>query len=88
MLAFRHPLQLTKSPFNLTCFFLLRSHCIPFQIGQAIINTVGNKRTYDEDGAAIRSSAIEAGIPLFTALDTADAMVRVLESRSFTTEAI
>ena len=55
---------------------------------QAIINTVGNKRTYDEDGAAIRSSAIEAGIPLFTALDTADAMVRVLESRSFTTEAI
>ena len=41
-----------------------------------------------EDGAAIRSSAIEAGIPLFTALDTADAMVRVLESRSFTTEAI
>ena len=54
---------------------------------QAIINTVGNKRTYDED-AAIRSSAIEAGIPLFTALDTADAMVRVLESRSFTTEAI
>ena len=55
---------------------------------QAIINTVGNKRTYDEDGAAIRSSAIEAGIPLFTALDTADAMVRVLESRSFTTEVI
>ena len=55
---------------------------------QAIVNTVGNKRTYDEDGAAIRSSAIEAGIPLFTALDTADAMVRVLESRSFTTEAI
>ena len=55
---------------------------------QAIINTVGNKRTHDEDGATIRSSAIEAGIPLFTALDTADAMVRVLESRSFTTEAI
>ncbi|MGT2929831.1 carbamoyl-phosphate synthase large subunit [Streptococcus dentasini] len=55
---------------------------------QAIINTVGTKRTADEDGQAIRSAAIEAGVPLFTALDTADAMVRVLESRSFTTNAI
>lgn len=55
---------------------------------QAIINTVGNKRTFDEDGAAIRSSAIEHGVPLFTALDTADAMVKVLESRGFITQAI
>ncbi|EHI74399.1 carbamoyl-phosphate synthase large subunit [Streptococcus criceti] len=55
---------------------------------QAIINTVGTKRTADKDGQTIRSSAIEAGVPLFTALDTADAMVRVLESRSFTTQAI
>lgn len=55
---------------------------------QAIVNTVGTKRTADEDGQTIRSSAIEAGIPLFTALDTADAMVRVLESRSFTTNPI
>ncbi|WP_049476373.1 carbamoyl-phosphate synthase large subunit [Streptococcus constellatus] len=55
---------------------------------QAIINTVGNKRTFDEDGAAIRHSAIEHGIPLFTALDTANAMLQVLESRSFMTEAI
>jgi len=55
---------------------------------QAIINTVGTKRTFDEDGATIRSSAIEHGVPLFTALDTADAMVRVLESRSFLTQSI
>ena len=55
---------------------------------QAIINTVGTKRSCDEDGAAIRSSAIEHGVPLFTALDTADAMIRVLESLSFTTQAI
>lgn len=55
---------------------------------QAIINTVGTKRTYDKVGTAIRSSAIEQGVPLFTALDTADAMLRVLESRSFTTQAI
>lgn len=44
---------------------------------QAIINTVGTKRTFDEDGQIIRSSAIEHGIPLFTALDTANAMLSV-----------
>lgn len=55
---------------------------------QAIINTVGTKRTADEHGQAIRHSAIEHGIPLFTALDTANAMLQVLESRSFMTEAI
>lgn len=55
---------------------------------QAIINTVGTKRTADEDGEQIRRSAIENGVPLFTALDTADAMLKVLESRSFVTEAI
>lgn len=55
---------------------------------QAIINTVGKKRVADGDGQVIRSSAIEGGIPLFTALDTAEAMVKVLESRSFMTQAI
>lgn len=55
---------------------------------QAIINTVGTKRTADEHGQAIRQSAIEHGVPLFTALDTANAMLKVLESRSFMTEAI
>ncbi|CAM4163129.1 carbamoyl phosphate synthase large subunit [Streptococcus penaeicida] len=55
---------------------------------QAIINTVGKKRVADFDGHIIRSSAVEKGIPLFTALDTADAMLKVLESRSFTTQAI
>ena len=55
---------------------------------QAIINTVGTKRTADKHGQAIRQSAIEHGVPLFTALDTADAILKVLESRSFMTEAI
>lgn len=55
---------------------------------QAIINTVGTKRTADEDGEQIRRSVIEHGVPLFTALDTANAMLKVLESRSFVTEAI
>ena len=43
---------------------------------QAIINTVGTKRTADEDGEQIRRSAIEHGVPLFTALDTANAMLK------------
>ncbi len=55
---------------------------------QAIVNTGGTKRTFDGDGQVIRSSAIEHGVPLITALDTADAMVRVPESRSFLTQAI
>ncbi|HEL0004181.1 TPA: carbamoyl-phosphate synthase large subunit [Streptococcus equi subsp. zooepidemicus] len=55
---------------------------------QAIINTVGTKRVTDQDGQVIRSSAIEQGVPLFTALDTAAAMLRVLESRTFSIEAI
>lgn len=50
---------------------------------QAIVNTVGYKRTADEDGQMIRSSAIEKGIPLLTSLDTARAMLSVLESRCF-----
>lgn len=55
---------------------------------QAIINTVGTKRTADEDGQVIRRSAIEHGVPIFTALDTAEAMLTVLESRGFSTQAI
>ena len=55
---------------------------------QAIINTVGSKRTAGEDGQVIRRSAIEHGVPLFTALDTAEAMLTVLESRGFSTQAI
>ncbi|HEK9954976.1 TPA: carbamoyl-phosphate synthase large subunit [Streptococcus equi subsp. zooepidemicus] len=55
---------------------------------QGIINTVGTKRVADKDGQMIRSSAIEQGVPLFTALDTAAAMLRVLESRTFSIEAI
>ena len=55
---------------------------------QAIINTVGTKRTADEDGEQIRRSASRTWCTTLTALDTADAMLKVLESRSFVTEAI
>ncbi|MFA9492600.1 carbamoyl-phosphate synthase large subunit [Streptococcus sp. E17BB] len=50
---------------------------------QAVINTSGLDRTAGQDGAKIRQAAIENGVPLFTALDTAKAMLKVLESRSF-----
>ncbi|SNU88151.1 carbamoyl-phosphate synthase, large subunit [Streptococcus merionis] len=55
---------------------------------QAIINTVGTKRTAGQHGAMIRQAAVESGVPLFTALDTANAMLKVLESRSFLTQPI
>lgn len=61
---------------------LVRSGCV-----QAIVNTVGTNRIY-KDGQLIRSSAIEQGVPLFTTLDTAEAMLTVLESRCFTIDPI
>jgi carbamoyl-phosphate synthase large subunit len=36
----------------------------------------------------IRRESIEHGVPLFTSLDTIAAMLKVLESRSFVTQAI
>lgn len=53
---------------------------------QAIINTVGTK-LLDEDGEQIRRSAVNTGVPLFT-FKNAIMPCKVLESRSFVTEAI
>ncbi|MDR1012809.1 MAG: hypothetical protein LBL38_00895, partial [Lactobacillales bacterium] len=51
---------------------------------RAVINTIGKNRGNSKaDGMNIRREAIEHGVPLFTALDTADAILKVLESRSF-----
>lgn len=56
---------------------------------QVVINTMDKNRTgSSEDGFLIRREAVEHGIPLFTSLDTASAILAVLESRSFSTEAI
>ncbi|MFC6169106.1 carbamoyl-phosphate synthase large subunit [Loigolactobacillus jiayinensis] len=52
---------------------------------QVLINTMDADRDVASDGFQIRQKAIERGIPLFTSLDTANAILRVLESRSFTT---
>lgn len=55
---------------------------------QIVINTMGKDRDVATDGFAIRREAVEHGVPLFTSLDTAAAIVRVLESRSFSTKAL
>ncbi|WP_368242839.1 carbamoyl-phosphate synthase large subunit, partial [Enterococcus faecalis] len=56
---------------------------------QVVINTMDkNRSSANQDGFSIRREAVEHGIPLFTSLDTANVILKVLESRAFTTEAI
>jgi hypothetical protein len=42
---------------------------------------LGNKRTHTSDGYIIRQNAVLNSVPLYTSLDTADAIVKVLEKR-------
>lgn len=56
---------------------------------QVVINTMDkNHSNASEDGFKIRRESVEHGVPLFTSLDTASAILRVMESRAFSTEAI
>lgn len=56
---------------------------------QVVVNTIDKDRgNASKDGFIIRREAVEHGIPLFTSLDTADAIIRVMESRAFSTRAI
>ncbi|OTN76483.1 carbamoyl-phosphate synthase large chain [Enterococcus sp. 8G7_MSG3316] len=56
---------------------------------QVVVNTMDKDRqNTTEDGFIIRREAVEHGVPLFTSLDTADAILKVMESRSFSTKAI
>lgn len=58
-------------------------------VTQVVINTMDkNRQKATEDGFIIRREAVEHGVPLFTSLDTADAILQVMESRSFSTKAI
>jgi carbamoyl-phosphate synthase large subunit len=50
---------------------------------QAAINTVDQDHDANGDAAQIRQAAIMHGVPLFTALDTAHAMVQAIADRSF-----
>jgi len=49
---------------------------------QYIVNTTTHGRVQESDGFAIRRAAVEYGIPCFTSLDTAAALLQVLESIS------
>ncbi|MGM0212773.1 carbamoyl-phosphate synthase large subunit [Enterococcus sp. AZ109] len=56
---------------------------------QVVINTMDKDRqNSSEDGFIIRREAVEHGVPLFTSLDTANAILRVMESRSFSIQEI
>ncbi|OAU86173.1 hypothetical protein PY67_05305, partial [Lacticaseibacillus rhamnosus] len=46
---------------------------------QLVINTMTADKKASSDGFRIRETAIEHGVPLMTSLDTADAILKVLE---------
>ena len=49
---------------------------------------MGHDYQKNSDGFIIRQTAIEHNVPLLTALDTVDALLRALENRSFSTQAL
>lgn len=49
---------------------------------QVVINTMDKQRGVASDGFYIRRAAVEHGVPLFTSLDTASAILSVLESQA------
>lgn len=55
---------------------------------QVVVNTMDKKRTVATDGFLIRREAVEHGVPLFTSLDTASAILKVLESQAFNVKAL
>jgi carbamoyl-phosphate synthase large subunit len=55
---------------------------------QFVINTLTKGKQPERDGFRIRRESVENGIPCLTSLDTAKAILRVLEAMTFTTEAM
>ncbi|MBP3038704.1 carbamoyl-phosphate synthase large subunit [Bacillaceae bacterium Marseille-Q3522] len=55
---------------------------------QFVINTLTKGKETHRDGFRIRREAVENGVPCLTSLDTADAMLRVIESMTFSTESM
>ncbi|AZB42864.1 carbamoyl-phosphate synthase large subunit [Bacillus sp. FJAT-42376] len=55
---------------------------------QFVINTLTRGKQPARDGFKIRRESVENGVPCLTSLDTARAILRVLESMSFSTEAM
>lgn len=62
--------------------------CIRTGDVQLVINTMDKKHAVTTDGFLIRREAVDHGVPLFTSLDTADAILSVLESRAFTVQTL
>ncbi|MCM0583045.1 carbamoyl-phosphate synthase large subunit [Weissella diestrammenae] len=50
---------------------------------QLVVNTTRPDGSTESDGRAIRNAAIENAVPLFTAFDTVDALLSVLEMQGF-----
>lgn len=55
---------------------------------QLVINTMGDKRSHSSDGYIIRQNAVQSSVPIYTSLDTAEAILRVLERRFITVQPI
>ena len=55
---------------------------------QFVINTFSKGKQPERDGFRIRREAVENGVPCLTSLDTAEAILRVIESMNFSAEAM
>ncbi|QED47476.1 carbamoyl-phosphate synthase large subunit [Cytobacillus dafuensis] len=55
---------------------------------QIIINTLTKGKQPERDGFRIRREAVENGVPCLTSLDTADAILQVIESMNFSADAM
>ncbi|RFU63344.1 carbamoyl-phosphate synthase large subunit [Peribacillus glennii] len=55
---------------------------------QLVINTLTKGKQPERDGFRIRRESVENGIPCLTSLDTAEAILRVIESMTFSAEAM
>ncbi|MHC8516346.1 carbamoyl-phosphate synthase large subunit [Sporosarcina sp. ITBMC105] len=53
---------------------------------QLVINTLTKGKQPERDGFRIRRESVENGIPCLTSIDTAEAMLRVIESMTFQTD--
>lgn len=55
---------------------------------QVVLNTLTKGKQPERDGFRIRRESVENGIPCLTSLDTAEAILRVIESMTFSAEAL
>lgn len=55
---------------------------------QFVVNTFSKGKQPERDGFRIRREAVENGVPCLTSLDTAEAILQVIESMNFSAEAM